>query len=147
MGTDHYSQYPPASLCPERARRRSAHRSPVPCPPEVTVDARRAPDWQAVLGVLAGVASVEDLDSFGPRVLVELAEVIAYTVGSFNELDPLAHRARFDSHPPEAKSQNEAAAAAFPRLAHQHPVAMYQQRTGDGSARRLSDFLDQDALH
>ena len=111
------------------------------------MDARRAPDWQAVLGVLAGIASVEDLDSFGPRVLAELAEVIPYTVGSFNEIDPLAHRARFDSHPPEAKSHNEAAAAAFPRLVHQHPVAMYQQRTGDGSARRLSEFLDQDALH
>jgi len=100
-----------------------------------------------VLGVLAGVACVEDLDGFGPRVLSELAAVIPYTVGSFNELDPPAGRARFDSYPPEAKTENPEAAAAFPRLAHQHPVAMHQQRTGDGSARRLSDFLDQDALH
>ena len=97
--------------------------------------------------MLTGVGSVEDLDAFGPRVLAELAKVIPFTVGSFNEVDPLAGRARFDSHPPEAKLENEAAAAAFPRLVHQHPLAMFQQRTGDGSARRLSDFLDQDALH
>lgn len=36
---------------------------------------------------------------------------------------------------------------AFARFSHQHPIAVYQQRTADGRALRVSDFISRRALH
>jgi hypothetical protein len=96
-----------------------------------------APDWAAALAAVHDVSSVSELDRFGPAVLDALDGLIASDLSSFNEVDPLGGRAVVVSRPPEAVEPE--GFAAWERWSHQHPALMHMLRSGDGSARRLSD--------
>jgi DNA-binding CsgD family transcriptional regulator len=78
-------------------------------------------------------------------VLDALDGLIASDLSSFNEVDPLGGRAVVVSRPPEAVEPE--GFAAWERWSHQHPALMHMLRSGDGSARRLSDYLTVDELH
>lgn len=97
-----------------------------------------------VLAVVHAVSLAESLDDFGASVLVELDKVVPSDLLSFNEVDPIHHRARVVAHPPVGPIPE---LDAWRRWSHQHPVLMHMLRTGDGSARRISDFIDQEQLH
>lgn len=98
----------------------------------------------SVLRAIHGVSSVEDLDDFGPTVLAQLEALIPSDQSSFNEVDPLAGRALVVGRPdPITPDQLE----IWQKWAHQNPSLMHVVRTGDGSARRLSDFLTFEELH
>ena len=101
-------------------------------------------DHDPVLRAIHGVSLVEDLDDFGPTVLAEIDALIPSDSSSYNEVDPLAERALVVARPdPITPEQLE----IWERWAHQNPSLMYVLRTGDGSARRISDFLTLDELH
>lgn len=101
-------------------------------------------DHDPVLRAIHGVSLVEDLEDFGPTVLAEIDGLIPSDSSSYNEVDPLAERALVVARPdPITPEQLE----IWERWAHQNPSLMYVLRTGDGSARRISDFLTQEELH
>jgi DNA-binding CsgD family transcriptional regulator len=102
--------------------------------------------WEPVLQVIGTVAEINEPSNFGLEVLKALSVAVPFDVGSFNEIDLDSGRAVFvalpneEDHDPETRD-------AFPRLVQQNPILQHQDRTGDGSAHRLSDFLSAEALH
>lgn len=103
-------------------------------------------DWAPVIEVIELIAAIEDAGEFGIGALRALAEVVPFDLGSFNEVDPDAGRAFFCAVP-DVEQYPSSAVAAFPGLVHQNPILQYQRRTGDGSARRISDFLSAEEFH
>jgi DNA-binding CsgD family transcriptional regulator len=103
-----------------------------------------SPHWEAILQVVHGVSLAEDLDEFGPRVLDEIEALIPSDQASFNEVDPIAQRAVVIARP---RSATSAELELWQRWSHQNPSLMYMLQTGDGSAKRISDFIGIDELH
>lgn len=99
-----------------------------------------------ILGVIETLAQLEDAESFGLSVLKAIAPVLPFDIGSFNEVDPKTERAVFCALPQDVGVMGEQV-EEFPRLVQQNPILQYQHQTGDGSARRLSDFVDATGLH
>jgi DNA-binding CsgD family transcriptional regulator len=99
-----------------------------------------------MLEAVHALFAVDSLDEFGATVLEELENLISFDLASFNEVDPTANRASFVSRP-ESMGMGRPEAAAWQRLAYQNPILDYFRRTGDGSARRMSDFITRDELH
>lgn len=102
----------------------------------------------AILGVVHGMSMVEDLDDFGPSVLQQLGALIPSDIASFNEVDLLAQRALVAGQlagSPYTPTPDQL--ELWEKWSHQSPAIMHVLRTGDGSARRLSDFLTSDELH
>lgn len=99
-----------------------------------------------ILRVVDALADMEDHGSYGLFVLKVLASVLYFDVGSFNEVDPNNDRAVFCSYPENVDIPRRDV-EMFPLLVQQNPILQYQHRTGDGSARRLSDFISLDELH
>ena len=107
----------------------------------VAVTERR---WQDVLAVACGIFSAEDLDQFAPVVLEEIDRLVPAKISWFNGAEPLAGRARVVRRP---YIDRVPFLEAWRRWSHQDPVLTYMMNTGDGSARRLSDFLTGEELH
>jgi DNA-binding CsgD family transcriptional regulator len=98
----------------------------------------------SILRAVRGVSMVEDVDDFGPAVLEQIDALIPSDLASFNEVDPLAERAVVVGRPYEITPGQ---LGLWQRWSHQNPALMHVLHTGDGSARRLSDFLTLDELH
>jgi DNA-binding CsgD family transcriptional regulator len=98
----------------------------------------------SILRAVRGVSMVEELNDFGPAVLEQVDALIPSDLASFNEVDPLAERAVVVARPYGITPDQ---LEVWQRWAHQNPALMHVLRTGDGSARRLSDFLTLDELH
>lgn len=101
-------------------------------------------EWEALLQVIQGVSTVDDVDQFGAVVLDEIDRLVPCDLSSFNEVDPIAGRAVVVGRPrPISPEQLQ----AWEKWSHQNPSLMYVLSTGDGSARRISDFLTRDEFH
>ena len=94
--------------------------------------------------VIHAVSMIDDIDEFGVRVLEEIDCLVTSDLASFNEVDPLAGRATAVARPSVITPTD---LDAWQHWSHQNPSLMHMLRTGDGSARRLSDFLTRDELH
>lgn len=99
-----------------------------------------------MLAVVRAIAAVDDSDAFGRVVLGELDRVVPFDFGAVDELDPRAKQVRATTHPTDV-SRPPWGWEVYARYAPQNPVIEYVQRTGDGSARRVSDFITQAELH
>lgn len=106
-----------------------------------------SPDWHTVLTVIESVTRIDDLDAFGPCALEALEPIVPFDIASLNEIDPDSGRVRFCSRPAHLVEERPEEIEVFPGLIHQNPILQHQQHTGDGSARRLSDFLTPGQLH
>jgi DNA-binding CsgD family transcriptional regulator len=104
-------------------------------------------DWAPVTKVVEAIAEVEEPADFGMVALRALAAVVPFDLGSFNEIDPEVPLATFCTYPDDGEPPPPEDVEAFPDLVQQNPILQHQRATDDGSARRLSDFLSQDALH
>ncbi len=104
-------------------------------------------DWAPVTQVVEAIAEVEEPADFGRVALRALASVVAFDLGSFNEIDPEVPRAAFSAYPDDGEAMPPEILEAFSDLVQQNPILQHQRISGDGSARRLSDFLSQEALH
>ena len=100
--------------------------------------------WGTMLQVIQRVSTVEDLDQFGSVVLCEIDRLIPSDLSSFNEVDPVAGRAVVVSRP---RPLEPGELPMWQQWAHQNPALMHMLRTGDGSPRRISDFLTSEEFH
>ena len=103
------------------------------------------PSWSAALDVVHRFAEAHDLDDFGRHSLAALAEVVPFDLGTYNEIDPVAERVRFDLHPAD-RVRPDWDWSTYAVYATQNPLVEYVQRTKDGQARRLSDFIELEEL-
>jgi DNA-binding NarL/FixJ family response regulator len=99
-----------------------------------------------VLDVIHNVREVTDPDDFGPAALSELARLIPSEVLSFNEVDPVAGRFSFVVEPSTFPIP-AGSAEVLTKYASEHPLIQYVARTGDGSARRVSDVWTREQWH
>jgi DNA-binding CsgD family transcriptional regulator len=102
-------------------------------------------DLEAITVGLQGIYAAEDPDAFPARMLAELRGLIPCDQLSYNEIDLARRRADVVLDTPEAVPP--AVLQSFARYVHQHPLVAHCATTGDGRARKLSDFLTQRELH
>ena len=97
-----------------------------------------------LLQTIHALSLVEDIDDFGPTVLGEIDDLVPSDLSSYNEVDPSAGRAVVIGRPHQPTA---AELDAWKRWAHQNPCLDNVLRTGDGSPRRISDFLSAAEFH
>jgi DNA-binding CsgD family transcriptional regulator len=92
------------------------------------------------------VGEVQDRDAFARVAIDQVAGLVPSDVVTFNEVDPEAGRLVFLAEPatfPVPPETSEHLAA----LADYHPLIRHIGTTGDGSARKISDFWTEDEFH
>jgi len=99
-------------------------------------------DFEKVLTAVRTVGEARDPDEFSRVVIEQVAALVPCDVVTFNEVDPVAARAVFISDPPSFNSSPDLV-SSFELLAPEHPLITYFGRTGDGSAKKISDFWSQ----
>ena len=97
-----------------------------------------------LLQTIHALSLVEDIDDFGPTVLREIDDLVPSDLSSYNEVDPSAGRAVVIGRPHQPTA---AELDAWQRWAYQNPCLDHVLRTGDGSPRRISDFISAAELH
>ncbi|MEZ5102375.1 MAG: LuxR C-terminal-related transcriptional regulator [Thermoleophilia bacterium] len=105
----------------------------------------RPADLDALLLLLEAGDGVETMGEFPRFVLEHVPRLVPCDSISYNEVAPDEGRAVVALEPAALRFEGDV--EAFARLMPQHPVIMWSQRTGDGRAMRLSDFLSQAELH
>jgi DNA-binding CsgD family transcriptional regulator len=103
-------------------------------------------DLALVVDAVSEVSRAPDRSTFMRGALKHTVVVVPCLMATLNEVDPGAGRLNFWLEPESFPIAPELA-DAFAQLASSHPVLRYHQRTGDGSARALSDFWTTDELH
>ncbi len=102
-------------------------------------------DLGAALDCLRMTYATLDLEAFPRQVIALLRRIIPAPFGSYNEIERGATRIRYVVEPGDARVPHLDLIAGQYR--HEHPVLAHYLRTGDGSPRKLSDFLTQQELH
>ena len=102
-------------------------------------------DLRAALDFLAVVGAATTLDQFADLLIAELPGLIRSDIASYNEVDPKRRRAYFHSNPVE--TMFEGSEQILERYMDQNPLVVHHARTGDGAARKWSDFITQRELH
>jgi DNA-binding CsgD family transcriptional regulator len=103
-------------------------------------------DYERMLTVVHTVAEVTNPDMFGPVVVQEVGHVVRSDVTSLNDVDPTVGHFQFVINPasfPSPPGTEEALA----ELAGGHPLIRFYTETGDGSARKISDFWSTETWH
>jgi DNA-binding CsgD family transcriptional regulator len=98
-----------------------------------------------LLDLIGAAHAFDDLDAFREGVPGLLREAVPADVGSYNEFDDDPSRVWWTSEP--HLSISDELGARFAELSPQNPMLAHIARTGDGSPRRLSDFLSRDEYH
>jgi DNA-binding CsgD family transcriptional regulator len=102
-------------------------------------------DYAAVFACVEAVHTCRTLDAFPAVVLAALRQLVNSHLAGYNEVNLKRNRvvAMVDPlHPAFAPLIGE-----FEKLMHQHPVIGYFDRTGDGQALKISDFLGARPYH
>jgi len=103
-------------------------------------------DLEQVLTVVRAINAARDPDEFARVAVTKLADVIPSDVITMNEVDPSAGRTVFTMEP-ETFPLPVGSERRLADLADQHPLIRHTASTGDGSARRISDFWTQEEFH
>jgi len=96
----------------------------------------------AALGFLGDAESVTGPSAFTPELLERLQDLVPAELVHFCELDRVRHRLiadTFSTGETYGRSDDEVTAEYW-LTRHQHPVCRHQDRTGDFSTRKVSDF-------
>lgn len=105
-----------------------------------------ASDYRRVLDLLHAVGDAQTPEDFAERSLSGLSTLVPSEIISLNEVEPDAGRFEFSVHPfdfPVPEGSEETLA----RYADQHPLIAEFERTGDGSARKVSDLVTEEQWH
>jgi DNA-binding CsgD family transcriptional regulator len=105
-----------------------------------------ADDLAEILTAVHRLNAVPELAAFPAVATSELRRVIASEIVSYNEVDPSVPRAVAHVDPEESW-QPEVHGPQWERYSAQHPMLVHLLRTGDGSARRISDFCTSAEFH
>ena len=103
-------------------------------------------DLEAVSRVVQEVSRARTHDEFSRVAVTELAALVRSDVLALNEVDPSAGRLSYVAEPESFTTPPELDALLV-ELADEHPLMRYYTVSGDGSAKRLSDFWTQDQFH
>jgi hypothetical protein len=90
-----------------------------------------------------GAVSVRE---FPVLAMAVAGRLVQSEVTSFNDVDPTRLRAVAAFDPPDA-TFFDGAFERFAQLQSEHPVIHYISETGDGSAKKISDFMSRDEFH
>ncbi len=100
---------------------------------------------RALLQCLETIYAHASLETFPARILSALPQVVPTELTAYNEVDPVRRRAlAIVEHPELLPPEAERILAEH---AHEHPLIASHQRTGDGHAHTISDFLTQGQFH
>jgi DNA-binding CsgD family transcriptional regulator/GAF domain-containing protein len=105
----------------------------------------RARDLRAILDVLEEVEDAPDVETFARTTVSALHRLVPADTVAYNEVDPGRNRAFFVADP--AESAFDGSVEALERHMDDHPQIAHFQRTGDGRATKMSDFVTQRQLH
>jgi len=98
-----------------------------------------------LLQCLEALYAHASLETFPAQILAALPRVIPTEVTAYNEVDPARRRVHVFIEPSEvALPEGERILAEH---AHEHPLITHYQRTRDGHAQTISDFLTQSQFH
>ena len=102
-------------------------------------------DLGAFLSFVREIYGQPDLESFATQVVSALPRVVRSEWTSYNEVDPQSRTVAYTMDPlpydwPESEQ-------VFERYVHEHPLVSHYQRTHDGQAVRISDFLTREQFH
>lgn len=102
--------------------------------------------YQQVLACIQAIHECRRLEDFPSCVLAALRKVIDCSLAGYNEVDLPRNRivVTFDPPLPEL---TPARIAGFGTLMREHPVITYFDRTGDGQALKISDFISAREFH
>jgi DNA-binding CsgD family transcriptional regulator len=99
-------------------------------------------DTAAVLELVANVGTSHDVESFARTALEGIYSLIPNIVSVYNELNRLTQTVNsyvFPEIDPVLKTEMD---AGFAKHMHEHPLVAHFAKTGDTSARMVSDFMD-----
>jgi DNA-binding CsgD family transcriptional regulator len=86
-----------------------------------------------------------DLDAFPRQVIAGLRRVVSAPFGSYNEIDHQAAKIKYVVEPAGARVSHLDLIVG--QYLHEQPVVANYRKTGDGSPRKLSDFLTRQEFH
>jgi DNA-binding CsgD family transcriptional regulator len=99
--------------------------------------------------ILAGIQAIHEcrrLDDFPQHVLRELRKVVECHLAGYNEVDLPRNKFVVVFDPPRPDLVGPLF-EKFAALMHEHPVITYFDKTGDGQALKMSDFLTTREYH
>jgi DNA-binding CsgD family transcriptional regulator len=105
-----------------------------------------APDLRAFLKLLQRIYALGDLNAFRTRALSGLLELLPGEFAGYSEMYPAESRSGGDWSDP-AGVYNAHLRELWEQHMHEHPILAHYLKTGDGGARRISDFLTQRQYH
>jgi len=88
---------------------------------------------------------VESAEAFPSLALELTTRVVRNDLAGWNEVDPSREYANAVMLPPLELTMQQR--TTMTELVHEHPLIMNMAETGDGSARKISDFLTTDDFH
>jgi len=104
------------------------------------VERLRHSDLERVVRFSGDLAAAEDADPFSPRLLESFRKLVGSDSASYCELDRPGRRLLANTGVPEVDGSDDNVEIYW-RLRHQHPHCAYEDRTGDFSTRKLTDFV------
>jgi DNA-binding CsgD family transcriptional regulator len=97
-----------------------------------------------LLDVVRDLAAVGDPASFPTVALNSVDGLVPADISTYNEVDPTTGTTW--AARPDSFVASPAQVAVFDAHQEEHPLISFMQRTGDGSARRISDVLSNDTF-
>jgi DNA-binding CsgD family transcriptional regulator len=98
----------------------------------------------AILGFLRGLYAADSEASFIRHIITELPKVLPSDITGYNEVDPLQVKISYVCDPADAPVPEP---WIFEQHMKDHPVIKYHQKTKDGQAMKISDFLNRKEYH
>jgi DNA-binding CsgD family transcriptional regulator len=103
-------------------------------------------EFARLLGVVQTVAEARGPDEFARVVVGQLAELVPADVIALNEVDLVEGRTMYVAEPESFVVPPELEHRLI-ELSNEHPLIHHYTITGDGSAKRISDFWTQAEFH
>jgi DNA-binding CsgD family transcriptional regulator len=97
------------------------------------------------VGLVDGLAELEDPADFAGIVLPGLAALVGCDVITYNEIGPALGQTRYADYP--AGALDPATQPVFAAHVHEHPLVNHYRATGSGEPVMISDFLTQQRFH
>jgi DNA-binding CsgD family transcriptional regulator len=103
----------------------------------------RNADLEGVVRLGAEVAAIDESEQlpFPQNLLESLRDLVGSDRATYCELDRPSRRLLAQQGVPEEDDDTTDLGGVYWRLRHEHPTCSYQDRTGDFSPRKLSDFV------
>jgi DNA-binding CsgD family transcriptional regulator len=98
-------------------------------------------DYESLLACLREIYSLADPAVFPAKLLEAVSRLVKSKSIAFTEVDPILGRSTGCFFPPEL---TEEVFVTFQRNIKDHPVVRYAEKTRDGQAKAISDFLTDD---